>query len=140
VIATDLTGLWSCMRYEIPQMLKAGAGSIVNCASIAGLVGAPGLPAYVAAKHGVVGLTKAAALEYARQAIRVNAVCPGLIDTPMSRKGLTPEIAAKLAEESPIGRFGQPAEIASAVLWLCDETSGFLTGQAIAVDGAWTAR
>jgi NAD(P)-dependent dehydrogenase (short-subunit alcohol dehydrogenase family) len=140
VIATDLTGLWSCMRYEIPQMLKAGAGSIVNCASIAGLVGAPGLPAYVAAKHGVVGLTKAAALEYARQGIRVNAVCPGLIDTPMSRKGLTPEIAAKLAEESPIGRFGQPAEIASAVLWLCDETSGFLTGQAIAVDGAWTAR
>jgi NAD(P)-dependent dehydrogenase (short-subunit alcohol dehydrogenase family) len=140
VIATDLTGLWSCMRYEIREMLKAGGGSIVNCASVAGLVGAPDLPAYVAAKHGVVGLTKAAALEYARQGIRVNAVCPGLIDTPMSRKGLTPEIAAKLAEESPIGRFGQPVEIAAAVMWLCNEHSGFLTGQAIAVDGAWTAR
>jgi NAD(P)-dependent dehydrogenase (short-subunit alcohol dehydrogenase family) len=140
VIATDLTGLWSCMRYEIPQMLKAGMGSIVNCASIAGLLGAPTLPAYVAAKHGVVGLTKTAALEYARQGIRVNAVCPGLIDTPMTRKGLTPEFAAKLVEESPIGRFGQPAEIAAAVVWLCDQSPGFLTGQAIAVDGAWTAR
>ena len=81
------------------------------------------LSAYVAAKHGVVGLTKAAALEYARQGIRVNAVCPGMIDTPMSRKSLTPEITAKLVEESPIGRFGQPAEIASAVVWLCDESS-----------------
>jgi NAD(P)-dependent dehydrogenase (short-subunit alcohol dehydrogenase family) len=140
VIATDLTGLWSCMRYEIPQMLKAGGGSIVNCASIAGLLGAPTLAAYVAAKHGVVGLTKTAALEYARQGIRVNAVCPGLIDTPMTRKGLTPEFAAKLVEESPIGRFGQPAEIAAAVVWLCDQSPGFLTGQAIAVDGAWTAR
>jgi NAD(P)-dependent dehydrogenase (short-subunit alcohol dehydrogenase family) len=140
VIATDLTGLWSCMRYEIPQMLKAGGGSIVNCASIAGLLGAPTLAAYVAAKHGVVGLTKTAALEYARQGIRVNAVCPGLIDTPMTRKGLTPEFAAKLVEESPIGRFGQPAEIAATVVWLCDQSPGFLTGQAIAVDGAWTAR
>jgi NAD(P)-dependent dehydrogenase (short-subunit alcohol dehydrogenase family) len=140
VMAVDLTGLWSCMRYEIPQMLKTGGGSIVNCASVAGLVGAPYVSAYVAAKHGVVGLTKAAALEYARQGIRVNAVCPGMIDTPMSRKGLTPQIAAKLLEESPIGRLGQPAEIASAVMWLCDESSGFLTGQAIAVDGAWTAR
>jgi NAD(P)-dependent dehydrogenase (short-subunit alcohol dehydrogenase family) len=140
VIAVDLTGLWSCMRYEIPQMLKTGGGSIVNCASIAGLVGAPCFSAYVAAKHGVVGLTKTAALEYARQGLRVNAVCPGMIDTPMTRKGLTPEITAKLLEESPIGRFGQPAEIASAVVWLCDESSSFLTGQAIAVDGAWTAR
>jgi NAD(P)-dependent dehydrogenase (short-subunit alcohol dehydrogenase family) len=140
VMAIDLTGLWSCMRYEIPQMLKTGGGSIVNCASVAGLVGAPYVSAYVAAKHGVVGLTKAAALEYARQGIRVNAVCPGMIDTPMTRKGLAPEIAAKLLEESPIGRFGQPVEIASAVAWLCEESSSFLTGQAIAVDGAWTAR
>ena len=140
VMAIDLTGLWSCMRYEIPQMLRTGGGSIVNCASVAGLVGAPYVSAYVAAKHGVVGLTKAAALEYARQGIRVNAVCPGMIDTPMTRKGLTPEIAAKLLEESPIGRFGRPVEIASAVVWLCDESSSFLTGQAIAVDGAWTAR
>jgi NAD(P)-dependent dehydrogenase (short-subunit alcohol dehydrogenase family) len=140
VIAVDLTGLWSCMRYEIPQMLKAGGGSIVNCASVAGLLGAPMLPAYVAAKHGVVGLTKAAALDYARQGIRVNAVCPGLIDTPMARKGLTPEIVAKLAEETPIGRLGRPDEIAAAVVWLCDQSPAFLTGQTLTVDGAWTTR
>lgn len=140
VLATDLTGVWSCMRYEIPEMLKTGGGSIVNCASTAGIVGAPFVPAYVAAKHGVFGLTKAAALEYARQGIRVNAVCPGIIETPMTRKGLTPEIKAKLLEESPIGRIGTAAEIAAAVLWLCDASCGFLTGQAIAVDGGWTAR
>jgi NAD(P)-dependent dehydrogenase (short-subunit alcohol dehydrogenase family) len=140
VIATDLTGVLSCMRHEIPQMLKTGGGSIVNCASVAGLVGAPYLSAYVAAKHGVVGLTKTAALEYVRQGIRVNAVCPGMIDTPMTRKGLTPELTAKLLEESPIGRFGQPIEIASTVVWLCSEGASFLTGQAIAVDGAWTTR
>ncbi len=140
VVATDLTGVFSCMRYEIPEMLKTGGGSIVNCASIAGIVGAPYVPAYVAAKHGVVGLTKAAALEYARQGIRVNAVCPGIIETPMTRKGLTPDIKAQLVEETPIGRIGSPAEIASAVLWLCDANSSFLTGQAIAVDGGWTTR
>jgi NAD(P)-dependent dehydrogenase (short-subunit alcohol dehydrogenase family) len=140
VLATDLTGLWYCLRHEIPQLLKSGGGAIVNCASVAGLVGAPYVPAYVAAKHGVVGLTKAAALEYARQGIRVNAVCPGMIDTPMTRKGLTPEISAALLKESPTGRMGQPTEVASAVLWLCDESATFVTGQAIAVDGAWTAR
>jgi NAD(P)-dependent dehydrogenase (short-subunit alcohol dehydrogenase family) len=140
VIAIDLTGVWSCLRHQIPQMLKTGGGSIVNCASVAGVVGAPFVPAYVAAKHGVVGLTKAAALEYARQGIRVNAVCPGMIDTPMSRAGLTPEIAEVLLAESPIGRFGQPREVASAVLWLCDESASFVNGQAISVDGAWTSR
>jgi NAD(P)-dependent dehydrogenase (short-subunit alcohol dehydrogenase family) len=140
VLAIDLTGLWYCLRHEIPQLLKSGGGAIVNCASVAGLVGAPYVPAYVAAKHGVVGLTKAAALEYARQGIRVNAVCPGMIDTPMSRKGLSPDISAALLKESPMGRMGQPTEVASAVLWLCDESAAFVTGQAIAVDGAWTAR
>jgi NAD(P)-dependent dehydrogenase (short-subunit alcohol dehydrogenase family) len=140
VLAIDLTGLWYCLRHEIPQLLKSGGGAIVNCASVAGVVGAPYVPAYVAAKHGVVGLTKAAALEYARQGIRVNAVCPGMIDTPMSRKGLSPDISAALLKESPMGRFGQPAEVASAVLWLCDESAAFVNGQAIAVDGAWTAR
>jgi NAD(P)-dependent dehydrogenase (short-subunit alcohol dehydrogenase family) len=140
VIAVDLTGLWSCMRHQIPQMLKTGGGSIVNCASVAGLVGAPFVSAYVAAKHGVVGLTKTAALEYARQGIRVNAVCPGLIDTPMSRVSMTPEISATLVAESAIGRLGQPQEVAAAVVWLCADAPGFLTGQAIAVDGAWTAR
>ena len=140
VMAVDLTGLFSCMRHQIPQMLKSGGGSIVNCASVAGLVGAPYVSAYVAAKHGVVGLTKAAALEYAGQGLRVNAVCPGMIDTPMSRVGLTPEITQALLAESPTGRLGQPEEVAAAVVWLCDGAPGFLTGQAIAVDGAWTAR
>jgi NAD(P)-dependent dehydrogenase (short-subunit alcohol dehydrogenase family) len=140
VIAVDLTGLWYCMRHEIPQMLKTGGGSIVNCASVAGIVGAPYVPPYVAAKHGVVGLTKAAALEYARQGIRVNAVCPGMIDTPMSRAGMTEEVRSALLAESPLGRLGSAAEVASAVLWLCDAGAGFVTGQAIAVDGAWTAR
>jgi NAD(P)-dependent dehydrogenase (short-subunit alcohol dehydrogenase family) len=140
VIAVDLTGVWSCMRYEIPHMLKTGRGAIVNCASVGGIVGAPFVPAYVAAKHGVVGLTKAAALEYARQGIRVNAVCPGMIETPMTKQFYTPELAAGLLEQSPVGRFGQPAEIASAVLWLCDDSASFMTGQAIAVDGGWTTR
>ncbi|MDB5725865.1 MAG: family oxidoreductase [Novosphingobium sp.] len=140
VMAIDLTGLWFCMRHQIPAMLASGGGSIVNCASVAGLVGAPFFPAYVAAKHGVVGLTKGAALEYARQGIRINAVCPGLIDTPMSRVGLTDEIQAMLVAEAPMGRLAQPEEVASAVLWLCDESSSYVTGQAIAVDGAWTTR
>jgi NAD(P)-dependent dehydrogenase (short-subunit alcohol dehydrogenase family) len=140
VMAVDLTGLFSCMRHQIPQMLKTGGGSIVNCASVAGLVGAPYVSAYVAAKHGVVGLTKAAALEYAADGLRVNAICPGMIDTPMSRASLTPEITKALLAESAIGRLGQPEEVAAAALWLCEGAPGFLTGQAIAVDGAWTAR
>lgn len=139
VIAIDLTGVWFCMRHQIAEMLKTGGGAIVNCASIAGLVASAYLPAYVAAKHGVVGLTKTAALEYARQGIRVNAVCPGMIDTPMW-KSITPDVAATLIEESPMGRFGQPSEIAATVLWLCEGSPDFLTGQAIAVDGAWTSR
>jgi NAD(P)-dependent dehydrogenase (short-subunit alcohol dehydrogenase family) len=140
VIATDLTGIFSCMRHAIPHMLKAGGGSIVNCASMAGLVGAPNVPANVAAKHAVVGLTKAAALEYARQNIRVNVVCPGITDTGMFRRAVTPSMLGPLAETVPMGRFGQPAEIAAVVLALCDESMGFLTGQAIAVDGGFTAR
>ena len=140
MLAIDLTGLWYCMRHEIPQLLKTGGGAIVNCASVAGLVGAPFVPAYVAAKHGVVGLTKAAALEYARQGIRINAVCPGMIDTPMSRKGMSPEVRDALLKESPTGRLGEASEVASAVLWLCDESASFVNGQAIAVDGAWTTR
>jgi NAD(P)-dependent dehydrogenase (short-subunit alcohol dehydrogenase family) len=140
VIAVDLTGVWFCMRHQIPQMLKTGGGSIVNCASIAGLVAFANRPAYVAAKHAVVGLTKAAAVEYARQGIRVNAVCPGIIDTPMTLRAIPPEKRAALGANSPIGRLGSPAEIASAVLWLCDASSSFVTGQAISIDGGWTAR
>ena len=139
VITCDLTGVWYCMRHEIPQMLKNGGGVIVNCASSAGLVAAEGLPAYVAAKHGVVGLTKTAALEYSRQGIRVNAVCPGMIETPMWNS-IPPDMAKALIEASPAGRFGSPHEIATAVLWLCDDGASFVNGQAIAVDGAFTSR
>lgn len=140
VIAIDLTGVFSCMRYQIPAMLASGGGSIVNCASVAGVVGAPYFSAYVAAKHGVVGLTRAAALDYGRQGIRVNAVCPGLVDTPMSRHSMPPEIAEPLLRESPIARFAQPEEIASAVLWLAGDGAAFVTGQALPVDGGWTAK
>lgn len=140
VIAVNLTGMFNCMRAQIPSMLKSGGGAIVNCSSVAGLVGAPNLPAYIAAKHGIVGLTKAAALEYARQGIRVNAVCPAFIDTPLSRESLTPEHAAALQAEVPIGRFADPSEVASMVLWLLGSDCSFVTGQAIAIDGAWTTR
>ncbi len=140
VITLNLTGVWSCMRHQIPEMLRAGGGSIVNCSSVAGLVGAPLLSAYVAAKHGVVGLTRSAALEYGRQGLRVNAICPAMIDTPMSRAFMDPEISEMMLSESPMGRFAAPSEVASAVLWLFDDANGFVTGQAIAIDGGWTAR
>lgn len=140
VIAINLTGVWNCLRHQIPAMLKTGGGAIVNCASVAGLVGAPYLPAYVAAKHGVVGLTKAAALDYARQNIRVNAICPAFIDTPLSRESLSEEHAAALIAECPIGRFAQADEVASMVQWLLGDGCSYVTGQAIAIDGAWTAR
>lgn len=139
VIGIDLTGVWSCMRYEIRQMLRTGGGVIVNCASVSGLVAAEHLSPYVAAKHGVVGLTKTAALEYIRHGIRVNAVCPGMIDTPMF-ESIPPEAAKALVEASPIGRFGKPAEIAAAVLWLCDDSASFVTGHTLVADGGWTAR
>lgn len=141
VIAVNLTSTFSCMRYQIPALLKNGGGAIVNCSSVAGLVGAPNLSAYVAAKHGIVGLTKSAALEYARQNIRINAVCPAMIDTPMSRDGLPPDVRQMMMDQSPMGRFGQSEDVASLVLWLCGVGgSNFVTGQAIAIDGGWTAR
>lgn len=141
VIAVNLTGIYSCLRYQIPRMLENGGGAIVNCSSVAGLVGAPNLSAYVAAKHGIVGLTKSAALEYASQGIRINAVCPAMIDTPMSRSGLSPEVRQMMIDQSPIGRFGSAQDVASLVLWLCGVGgSNFVTGQAIAIDGGWTSR
>jgi NAD(P)-dependent dehydrogenase (short-subunit alcohol dehydrogenase family) len=139
VIATDLTGVWQCMRRQIPRMLETGGGSIVNCASIAGLVGSAYLGAYSAAKHGVVGLTRTAALEYVRQGVRVNAVCPGPVDTPMVRNSMRPELEALIAQ-SPPGRMARPQEIAAMVLWLCGDGASYVTGQAIAVDGGWTAQ
>jgi NAD(P)-dependent dehydrogenase (short-subunit alcohol dehydrogenase family) len=139
VMDINLTGVWYCMRHEITAMLETGGGAIVNCASLAGIRGAMGLAAYSASKHGVVGLTRSAALEYARQGIRVNAVCPGLVDTPMTQ-AVTPEVAALMNSLTPLGRFATPEEVATAVVWLCDEANSFVTGQAIAVDGGWSAR
>ena len=142
VIAINLTGVWLCMKYEIEQMQKQGGGAIVNTASVAGLVGFRHGPAYVAAKHGVVGLTKTAALEYAKANIRVNAVCPGVIRTPMFEKGmqLDPRIETTMSAREPIGRLGKPEEIAEAVVWLCSDAASFVTGLPMAVDGGWVAQ
>ena len=139
VLAINLTGTWSCMRHQLPAMLQSGGGSIVNCASVAGLVGAFGFAAYVASKHGIVGLTKSAALEYVRQGVRVNAVCPGTINTPMNA-GLDPALLQSLLAAAPAGRLGSPDEVAGTVLWLCSEAGGFVNGQAIAIDGGWTTQ
>lgn len=140
--AIDLKGIWLCMKYEIPQMLKQGGGAIVNCASIAGLVGFPSIPAYVASKHGVVGLTKTAALEYAKKGIRVNAVCPGVIHTAMVERfvGSNTDVMKALIAGEPIGRIGEPSEIADAVLYLCSSRASFVTGVAMQVDGGWVAQ
>ena len=141
-LSVDLKGVWLCVKYEIEQFLKQGsAGSIVSTASVAGLIGTRGGSAYCAAKHGVVGLTKCAALEYARKAIRVNAVCPGIIQTPMvdrmmAETGIVPQ---HLIDQEPIGRLGQPGEIGEAVLWLLSDLSSFVTGIAMPVDGGYVA-
>lgn len=143
VLGVNLRGLWLCMQEEIRQMLsQPDGGSIVNCSSVAGLIGLPNIPAYVASKHGVIGLTRAAALEYAQQKIRVNAICPGAIQTPMLDRymGAMPDGRAAMEQVEPMGRLGEPDEIASAVLWLCSRGASFTTGQAIAVDGGWTAK
>lgn len=143
-LAINLTGTWLCMRAEIPHVLASskGAGAIVNCSSVAGLVGFAGSAGYVASKHGVVGLTRAAALDYATSGIRVNAVCPGVIATPMVERVIAgnPSMEAALTGMEPVGRMGTPEEIAAAVVWLCSSGSSFITGQAIAVDGGFVAR
>ncbi len=141
VIAVNLTGVWLCMKYEIPQMLSQGSGAIVNTASAAGLVGGRGIAAYVASKHGVVGLTKTAALEYAQQGIRVNCVCPGAIQTPMTDRAWSdPERRARVIASEPIGRIGKPEEIAEAVVWLCSDAASFVTGHTMTVDGGYVAQ
>ena len=142
VLAINLTGVWLCMKFELRQMLAQGGGAIVNTASVAGLVGFRGGPAYVAAKHGVNGLTKTAALEYAKSGIRVNAVCPGVIRTPMFERGVQadPRIEAGMTAREPIGRLGQAEEIAEAVVWLCSDAASFVTGHPMAVDGGWVAQ
>jgi NAD(P)-dependent dehydrogenase (short-subunit alcohol dehydrogenase family) len=139
VIGIDLTGVFHCLRHLIPAMLASGGGAIVNCASTAGVRGATRYAAYSAAKHGVVGLTKSAALEYGAQGIRINAVCPGMIKTPMTEKGWMKEVIDRMVVNTPLGRLGLPEEIGAAVLWLCGDDASFVHGQAIAIDGAITA-
>ena len=144
IVAVDLRGVFLCMKYEIPLMLRQGGGAIVNTSSGAGVKGFEGQAAYVAAKHGVVGLSKAAALDYAPQNIRINAVCPGIIDTPMMDRfgGDTPEgkerELASAAAAQPIGRAGKSEEIAAAVVWLCSDAASFVVGDAMVVDGGQT--
>jgi len=139
-LAINLTGVFLCAQAEIPRILESGGGAIVNCASIAGLVGTQGVPAYTASKHGVVGLTKVMALEVATQGVRVNAVCPGVIMTEMIERAAEamPEIVDQVVAAHPIGRGGQPEEVADTVVWLCSDQSSFITGQALAVDGGFT--
>lgn len=141
-LAINLKGVWLCMKHELAHMRERRRGAIVNCSSIAGLVGFQHLPAYVASKHGVVGLTRTAALEHAREGIRVNAVCPGVIRTAMVDRIIEehPEMERQLVAGEPVGRVGTPEEIASAVVWLCSDGASFVTGQAIAVDGGWVAQ
>lgn len=141
-ININLKGVWLGMKHEIPRMIEGGGGAIVNTASVAGLVGFQGLPAYVASKHGVVGLTRTAALEYAQQGIRVNAVCPGVIRTPMVERilGGDPEAEAQFTALEPVGRMGKPEEIAEAVVWMCSDAASFVTGHAMAVDGGLVAQ
>ena len=140
VIAVDLRGVFLCMKYELEAMLRNGGGAIVNTASVAGVVADPGMAPYVAAKHGVVGLTKAAALDYATRGIRVNAVAPGLIATPFTQRWLAdPATRERLLVNSPIGRPAQPEEIAGAVLFLCSSAASFVNGSIFVVDGGQTA-
>jgi len=140
-IGVNLKGIWLCMKYEIPYMLQQGKGAIVNCASVAGLIGFPGLPAYVVSKHGVVGLTKTAALENAKQGIRINAVCPGVIHTAMIDRitGMNKEVEKQYVTMEPVGRMGKPEEVAEAVIWLCSDAASFVTGHSMPVDGGWIA-
>jgi NAD(P)-dependent dehydrogenase (short-subunit alcohol dehydrogenase family) len=142
VTAINLRGVWACMKHELRQMRAQGNGAIVNCSSLGGLVGNPGRAAYHATKHGVLGLTKSAALEYAPRGIRVNAVCPGTIETPMLAAMIAKgELTVDDAQTGqPIGRLGQGDEIAAAILWLCSPGASFVVGVALPVDGGYTAR
>lgn len=141
VHAVNLRGVWACMQHELKQMRPQGDGAIVNCSSLGGLVGQSGRAAYHATKHAVIGLTKSAAIEYATLGIRINAVCPGVVETPMfaAMTATTPEAMETVLRDQPIGRLGRPEEIAAAVLWLCSPAASFVIGTAIPVDGGFTA-
>jgi NAD(P)-dependent dehydrogenase (short-subunit alcohol dehydrogenase family) len=143
VMAINLRGVWSCMKFELRHMRQQGSGAIVNCSSLGGLVGGAERGTYHAAKHGVLGLTKSAALEYAARGIRINAICPGLIHTPMSDQMIAAgqgEALAAMVEAVPMRRVGRPEEIANAVLWLCSSAASYITGQSISVDGGFVMR
>jgi NAD(P)-dependent dehydrogenase (short-subunit alcohol dehydrogenase family) len=142
VMAVNLTGVWHCMKYELRHMLKHGGGSIINTASVAGLVGMSHAAAYSAAKAGVIGLTKNAAIEYARDNIRINAVCPGGVRTQMTESAdrSLPGFLDRIAKLEPMGRVAEPEEIASAVVWLASDGASFMTGHALPVDGGFVAR
>lgn len=142
ILDINLKGVWNFMKYELLQMRKQGSGVIVNNSSLGGLVGLPGRAAYHASKHGILGLTKSAALEYAARGIRINAVCPGIISTPMVESMLASEkgVIEEMMKDVPIKRLGRVEEVADVVLWLCSNASTFVIGQAIAIDGGYTAR
>lgn len=140
VININLKSVWLCMKYEIPHMLKRGSGVIVNTSSGLGLIGFPGFPAYVASKHGIIGLTRTAALECAKAGIRVNAVCPGPTRTPLFEHANTPELEAQTIAHLPLGRIGTPQEVAEAVVWLCSDGASFITGHALPVEGGYLAQ
>lgn len=142
IIAVNLRGIFLGLKYQIPHMLKQGGGAIVNCASVAGIVGFQGIPAYTASKHGVVGLTKTTALDFATKNIRVNAIAPGITDTPMVERftGGTEEGRKMFTGLAPVGRMAKPEEMASAVVWLCSDGASYITGHTLVVDGAYVAR
>jgi NAD(P)-dependent dehydrogenase (short-subunit alcohol dehydrogenase family) len=142
ITAINLKSVWTCMKYELQQMRKQGSGAIVNNSSIGGLIGLPGRAIYHAAKHGVIGLTKSAALDYAARGISINAICPGTVDTPMVAEMVAkdPEVMAAILKMQPIGRLGKAEEIASAVVWLCSPGAAFVVGHALAIDGGFTAQ
>lgn len=139
-VAVDLKGVWNCMRYEILQMLAQGGGAIVNTSSQGGVTGFPGQAAYIACKHAVIGLTRTAAIDYAAKGIRINAVCPGAIRTPMAEELIrrNPQVETDLLRDIPAGRLGRSEEIANAVLWLCSPQASFVDGHALLVDGAFS--
>lgn len=139
-VAVDLKGVWNCMKFEIEQMLKQGSGAIVNTSSQGGLTAFPGQAAYIACKHGVIGMTRTASMDYAAKGIRINAICPGVIATPMLEDLVrrNPQLGEDLVRDIPAGRLGKPEEIADAVLWLCSPQASFVHGHALLVDGGFT--
>ena len=142
IMGINLKGVWLCVKHELPALVRQGGGAIVNVSSVAGLIGSAGTVAYTASKHGVVGLTKAVAMEYAKRGVRVNAICPGLVRTPMLERlfEANPGVEAQVTALEPVGRMATAEEVARSVVWLCSDAAAFVTGTALPVDGGWSAR